>query len=826
MGSAVLVFEEYYNTDGYFTICSKILSSAKRMFIDTIIPLIAGCIVLGILIGQKVVSSNADALQLAAVIVTNTIYEAGLMFLLGYGIVEFPRTLWTFGNLEGYLLKSQQKAAADFKAIADAQLDISLLVANVLKTKEAISAYGDQKLQAAMSVLQADCPPEFKASRIGEVAKNKSGQITMDSLASLRTKLNQIKDRYKMAEAKAERTALLAYTLEDLVTAKKKGRGPIYWSLLSKDSTMQEYKWYCIYRPVLYRVAAVAAFCLSVLSFIGVVSSMHNIPPDGSPYFTMVHSAATPGGIVIFILVTLGYSVFVTLWSLFQMKLGGMMEMVQGRTTPESLSFNVRMIVRLAAPLAFFYLGWISENGLTTGWWTENANGTSAMLSAFSNFYQLQQVAVIRNTFGTIFPVLLFCVVGLIIPNLLNRILVMIKMENYQFGAEIVTEEQLREGKRQLERKKKIFGRKFEKRDFKNRIMSLTKAPTASGFMAIFTGKKNTTKGSGGKSMDAKELIEVQELKEPDALSGILEKKASRSMGLGSSWGELRAVVKAPGELQYFKDAKDKTKISAATLENSRDLRLVLNFKANPSAYELELEFADSSDRLRFRSASEMERWKAQLQEWKDYAIDFEKEKPVSADIETGTRGSSSLSSSMSSAYGNRSSAAESLDSIDISVEPEPKEEAKKKAFGGFGSAFSGSKERKNEADKGKSASSFADSKPAALEGWLEKKGGAKVVGSDWQRRYVRVEQSSGSLQWFKSSSSLEKPNGSLDMLLIADVTPYATKGGKADSSRFNVDMGDGNKMYKFKASSDAEGDKWIKGLNDWKDYLLLNMRK
>lgn len=35
-----------------------------------------------------------------------------------------------------------------------------------------------------------------------------------------------------------------------------------------------------------------------------------------------------------------------------------------GRTTPEALSFNVRMVARLAAPLAFFYLGWISENGI------------------------------------------------------------------------------------------------------------------------------------------------------------------------------------------------------------------------------------------------------------------------------------------------------------------------------------------------------------------------------------------------------------------------------------------------------------------------------
>ncbi len=57
------------------------------------------------------------------------------------------------------------------------------------------------------------------------------------------------------------------------------------------------------------------------------------------------------------------------------------------------------------------------------------------MPSAFSNFYQLQSVGAIQSTFGTIFPVLLFCVMGLIVTNVFNRILVMIKMPDYQFGA-------------------------------------------------------------------------------------------------------------------------------------------------------------------------------------------------------------------------------------------------------------------------------------------------------------------------------------------------------------------------------------------------------
>ena len=244
------------------------------------------------------------------------------------------------------------------------------------------------------------------------------------------------------------------------------------------------------------------------------------------------------------------------------------MELVPYKTTPESLSFNVRMVARLAAPLAFFYLGWLSENGIKEGSWTDNeapsvttyrnvtvpiiipsnsssfnrthvpsfypssvslypgtshspsysplpsyrpssipsyrpspaptrrptfspsvslaptginstqyptaaptfnatiahnrtiliattVDGGLPMPSCFSHFYQLQAVGQLKSTFGTFFPCLLFCVMILIITNILNRILVLCKADYLQFGAEIVTENQLKEGKRQLERHKR-----------------------------------------------------------------------------------------------------------------------------------------------------------------------------------------------------------------------------------------------------------------------------------------------------------------------------------------------------------------------------------
>lgn len=300
---------------------------------------------------------------------------------------------------------------------------------------------------------------------MGKVATNKQGQVTVDTLAQLRTRLNYLKDVYRMSQAKVEGTKILAYRLEDIVAAKNnQSTNLIHWSLTDKDSTPDEYKWHVVYRPILLKIAAVVSGILSFLSFLGVVCSMKGVSNSVSPYYLAVHSSsATPAGICIFIFLTFGYTIYITTWSIFQMKTSAVCELVPGRTTPEALSFNVRMVARLAAPLAFFYLGWISENGLRTGDWVDNDGPSSIQLqnityynattqetfyymgnvtvsnaismpSAFSNFYQLQSVGAVQEVFGTVFPIVLFIVLALFVLNIFNRLLILLKLNDYQFG--------------------------------------------------------------------------------------------------------------------------------------------------------------------------------------------------------------------------------------------------------------------------------------------------------------------------------------------------------------------------------------------------------
>ena len=103
---------------------------------------VGGAIVLGILISQKIVERDANAIELTAIIITNIVYETFLMFLMGYGLIELPRSVWLQASLEGALLRAQMKACSDFKDIGNAQISMGLCVANVIKTRSDVSFSG------------------------------------------------------------------------------------------------------------------------------------------------------------------------------------------------------------------------------------------------------------------------------------------------------------------------------------------------------------------------------------------------------------------------------------------------------------------------------------------------------------------------------------------------------------------------------------------------------------------------------------------------------------------------------------------------------------
>lgn len=339
---------------------------------------------------------------------------------------------------------------------------------------------------------------------------------------------------------------------------------------------------------------------------------------------------------------------------------------------------------------------------------------------------------------------------------------------------------------------------------------------------------------------------------EPEALAGIVEKKGAASMSMGPKWKEHYAEVRRPGILCFFKDA---TAAAAATNDRntfftsdpacqaSVDLRLIINFVTPPKkekkkddVFQLDLELSDEVVKMRFKSAEERDRWRDLLGDWKDFANDYGDDLRASSTVSPMQKAaaapsspSPALAASASSVNRPKSSAAVvndavvDLDSINVDDFDEPRSRSEPKAPVVQLSANQPPPSKRAEPayiPEPAPAAFVEDEKPVKLEGWLEKKGHGKVVSNDWARRYCRIDEASFSFVYYKSNSPKDVPLGSLDLRQVVDITSY-DKSGKADLSRFNIDMGD--KVYKFKAVNATEGERWMKILNEWKEYFLMH---
>ena len=365
LANVVLIFEETYNSDGYFNPKDKFKSAIRRYVTQNGPYAIAGLIVLGILIGEKILPSDGNALLFSIIIISNTLNLFALMFVLGYGLVAYPLMVWQSASSQTSLLKAQQHAAAQFKRLNDISVEVSQLVANVKKTKHHLSNQHDSWIHAAMATLEAECPPEFRSESSGQVVVDpRTNKITIDSLAELRRKLNLAKDEYRLAQGRLDAIKLRAYTAEDIHVAINRTDGvkAINWSFRSKPGGPVSYYWHTTVRPIVLRCCAILCGMLTILSFLGVIGSFKGNSVDTSTYFLAVQAdTTTPSERVFFVLLSMGYMCVVTFWAISEIRVSGIMEMVPFRTTPESLSFNARLVARFAAPMAFFYLGWIFE---------------------------------------------------------------------------------------------------------------------------------------------------------------------------------------------------------------------------------------------------------------------------------------------------------------------------------------------------------------------------------------------------------------------------------------------------------------------------------
>jgi hypothetical protein len=889
-GNVVMYYLEYYNTDGYFTTGARAASALKRLAIDYVPFIIGGGIGLGALLGLKVCPPTSEGLSTFSKIATNAGYEVFLMFLMGFGLVEFPRLMWAYGTPQKLLQKQQIKAATEFATMMDCQMGLAKHVADALKTKERLGT-NDPMVQEAMSIIISECPTEFRSSKIGELAADKDGNVTIDSLSALRTKMNTAKSIYRMAQARLEHCQMGAYNLEDICEAEKANAKTIFWKLKNQEGTPEETRWLLKTRPKLYRVFAVFLSVASLFCFLGVIGCMSDKSIGASVYFQMLHGDAAPslGGYTMAVYLQMIYPILVTSWALFQLRSLGL-ELVEHRTTPNALSFGCRLIMGLSFPLCFFYLSWVAENGINDGPWMHvpvpvmvpsnvtDASGNMIFIAdvenffmppAFAEFYPLASIPFIKGSFNSIYPLLLFLFLFLILSQAWNRLMVMVKMPNMQFGDPIVSEEQLAEGMKQLARFKKIAERTVQRKELTKRRMNKGADEIEDPGLKVCGVwiRKPKLKEKQKRSSLIEQGGRVK-FPPPASLGGGARLKL-RNGRMKLVWRDMYLVVKQPGVLYFVDDeaaAEKDQPTPGKDMPSPLPLTIVMDFLVPLSAkqkdgYRLLLHTHEDTIKVRFESEEEAFYWKKRLLEWKDYAVlldnlgenrkspeksaeQDEEDAELLGDIEMGGmtenpmvkskgdkgKGGADEEAKDGSAVGDTQ--AQAITSSEMGADGIP---VNTDNFNALADKLKKTNTLTPEQKKDQRAQALrmarlhrdtdvdATEAPPPLHGWLLKKRANQMYFDNmkYQRRYFRVDADTLNLSYYISDFDGEAPRDKVDLKTVESIALF-DKSGKLDDCRFNVVCENFHRVLKLKAETPKEAKHWIDGLNRWRDYLLI----
>ncbi|GMH84178.1 hypothetical protein TL16_g09840 [Triparma laevis f. inornata] len=800
---------------------------------------IAGGICLGLLIGGGYFDS-LEAVSVTIKAVSNTGGLIAIVLLLGYGLVEFPRSLWSSANMEQQLELSQADAAVEYKAFGEMSLSCSMSVANVVRTRQAAEKTKNLKHVNACNMMMLDCPKEFRSGHAGTALAN----INIDTLANLRRRLRQDASNFEICKSRLERIKLRAYFLEDVIASRRehlndpKAEKVIHWSFGEPQSTKFIFDWYHEYRPWAMRISSIILTIMSLSIYFAYIAVMLGYS-SGLSFFTYVthrENAHVPG-ITVFTLITLVYFSFIMFWSLAQMRLAGQLELIIGETTPYSLSFNARMCCRLAPPLVFSYFGLIYENGIESGEWLNDRRG-DVLVTAFSKLFgEIAVIPFIGSEFNTFFPTVLIVLSVIQSCNLINRLLVFCRLPQFQFGTEFVTEDQMMEGRRQLLKHRKQMERSAARDATRKKIADMR---GKKGFFGMFKGTKSQSPTKGGET-------ELRAM--PQEISGWVEKKAPKQLKtlVMSAWENRMFVCRAPGVLSYYGSMKTGGKPKGAI-----ELRIVINIKRHAYAKEKEATHLDliQSDRvfkMKFANGTECERWEKALLEWKDYALDYGHESGSSGggvDVDT------SYDEGLETESENDSPRRAGSPSHDEDTRRLTESDSMRESWG---AALGKSFKKKKSPQKGgedtltaridlskrkrdsivalktrastyhKSSSLELVDKPKSLKGNLQTKV-KNGLFSSYATRYFELNEGNGLLFYYKSEALKDQPPlGCIDLHLVLSIED--TKGNHThhkEATKFFLDLGEDN--FKMKAKTREQAREWKEGLTQWQEYLLLHM--
>ncbi|XP_044287117.1 G-protein coupled receptor-associated protein LMBRD2 isoform X1 [Varanus komodoensis] len=275
----LLPFMQSYARSGGFSIAGKIKTALieNAIYYGTYL-LIFGAFLIYVAINPNI-SLQWNQLQTIGIAAANTWGLFLLVLLLGYGLVEIPRSHWN-GAKKGYLLmKTYFKVAKLMTEKADAEENLEDIMEEVRKVNESIKY--NHPLRKCVDTVLKKCPPEYQ-ERMGrnmddyeDFEERPNTYPTEKSLAKLHKQVIYSVQRHRRTQVQWQILLEQAFYLEDVAKNETSATHQFVHTFQSQEPENKiiqylytptvEWYWECLLRPWFHRILAIILATFSII---------------------------------------------------------------------------------------------------------------------------------------------------------------------------------------------------------------------------------------------------------------------------------------------------------------------------------------------------------------------------------------------------------------------------------------------------------------------------------------------------------------------------------------------------------------------------------
>ncbi|CAI5525853.1 unnamed protein product [Closterium sp. Naga37s-1] len=354
-----------YEDAGDFTAKERLRTSVRTNLM--LIGIVGAVAVVGIIILLATKEMAWDNIVSLAIGASNAFALITGALLLGYGLVEIPRGLWSHADLAERHKWLSVRVARAAQKLDQAHQELSTAI--VIAQATSLQMPRHDPLRPMMEIIDAMASEDagFKPSG-GQIGENDMDyDADAKSMAALRRRLRNAQDNYSRCKTEYCTVVWEALQLEETLHNCYQGTGR-YTSYLRAPRKgffaplldVVEWWWRCAIRSHVVRAFALLLGLISLAILFAEATLLSQKWVDLSLFSVLVRAAALHGEAVqLIVFVPLVYLCVCTYFSLFNLGIFSFYYLVPAHTDSVSLLINCSMVSRYAAPMCYNFLSLI-----------------------------------------------------------------------------------------------------------------------------------------------------------------------------------------------------------------------------------------------------------------------------------------------------------------------------------------------------------------------------------------------------------------------------------------------------------------------------------